>query len=119
MLKLSLQRTVCLWLLCLLAGLADAQDITATWDFKDEATISQLAAASESADPVTISNNGIDLTVESNGNKIEATEDGITIEDGVAFKVPVNTTLDAVTVKGGEDFAYTIGGEAAVEADTD
>lgn len=119
MLKLSLQRTACLWLLCLLAGFADAQDITATWDFKDEATISQLAAASESADPVTISNNGIDLTVESNGNKIEATEDGITIEDGVAFKVPVNTTLDAVTVKGGEDFAYTIGGEAAVEADTD
>ena len=119
MLKLSLQRTACLWLLCLLAGLADAQDITATWDFKDEATISQLAAASESADPVTISNNGIDLTVESNGNKIEATEDGITIEDGVAFKVPVNTTLDVVTVKGGEDFAYTIGGEAAVEADTD
>lgn len=119
MLKLSLQRTACLWLLCLLADLADAQDITATWDFKDEATISQLAAASESADPVTISNNGIDLTVESNGNKIEATEDGITIEDGVAFKVPVNTTLDVVTVKGGEDFAYTIGGEAAVEADTD
>lgn len=119
MLKLSLQRTACLWLLCLLAGLADAQDITATWDFKDEATISQLAAASESADPVTISNNGIDLTVESNGNKIEATENGITIEDGVAFKVPVNTTLDVVTVKGGEDFAYTIGGEAAVEADTD
>ena len=31
----QLQRIATLWLLCLLAGLAKAQDVTATWDFND------------------------------------------------------------------------------------
>ena len=104
--------------MCLLAGLAKAQDVTATWDFNDEATIALLTAASESTEPDTIKSNGIALIVEANGNKIEQAASGIKTDDGVTFKVQVRSNLDVVTVKGGEDFAYTIGGEAAAKADT-
>lgn len=114
----QLQRFATLWLMCLLAGLAKAQDVTATWDFNDEATIALLTAASETTEPDTIKSNGITLIVEANGNKIEQAESGIKTDDGVTFKVQVRTNLDVITVKGGEDFAYTIGGEAAVKADT-
>ena len=114
----QLQRFVTLWLLCLLAGLAKAQDVTATWDFNDEATVTLLTAASETTEPDTIKSNGIALIVEANGNKIEQAASGIKTDDGVTFKVQVKSNLDVVTVKGGEDFAYTIGGEAAVKADT-
>ncbi len=118
MLKLSLQRTVCLWLLCLLTGFVKAQDVTATWNFQDEETISQLIAASESTESDTIKINGIDFIIEANGNKIEAAQSGIKTDDGVTFKVQVESNLDIVTVNGGEDFAYTIGDMAAVEANT-
>ena len=114
----QLQRFATLWLMCLLAGLAKAQDVTATWDFNDEATIALLTAASESTEPDTIKSNGIALIVEANGNKIEQAASGIKTDDGVTFKVQVRSNLDVVTVKGGEDFAYTIGGEAAAKADT-
>lgn len=118
MLKLSLQRTACLWLLCLLTGFVKAQNVTATWNFQDEETISQLIAASESTESDTIKINGIDFIIEANGNKIEAAQSGIKTDDGVTFKVQVESNLDIVTVNGGEDFAYTIGDMAAVEANT-
>ena len=118
MLKLSLQRTACLWLLCLLTGFVKAQDVTATWNFQDEETISQLIAASESTESDTIKINGIDFIIEANGNKIEAAQSGIKTDDGVTFKIQVESNLDIVTVNGGEDFAYTIGDMAAVEANT-
>ena len=118
MLKLSLQRTACVWLLCLLTGFVKAQDVTATWNFQDEETISQLIAASESTESDTFKINGIDFIIEANGNKIEAAQSGIKTDDGVTFKVQVESNLDIVTVNGGEDFAYTIGDMAAVEANT-
>jgi hypothetical protein len=114
----QLQRFATLWLLCLLAGLAKAQDVTATWDFNDETTIALLTAASESTEPDTIKSNNIALIVEANGNKIEKAENGIKTDDGVTFKVQVRSNLDVVTVKGGGDFAYTIGDGAAAKADT-
>ena len=112
------QRFATLWLMCLLAGLAKAQDVTATWDFNDEATVTLLTAASETTEPDTIKSNGIALIVEANGNKIEQAASGIKTDDGVTFKVQVKSNLDVVIVKGGEDFAYTINGEAAAKADT-
>ena len=118
MLKLSLQRTACLWLLCLLSGFVKAQDVTATWNFQDEETISQLIAASESTESDTIKINGINFIIEANGNKIEAAQSGIKTDDGVTFKIQVESNLDIVSVNGGEDFAYTIGDMAAVEANT-
>ena len=118
MLKLSLQRTACLWLLCLLTGFVKAQDVTAIWNFQDEETISQLIAASESTESDTIKINGIDFIIEANGNKIEAAQSGIKTDDGVTFKVQVESNLDIVSVNGGEDFSYTIGDMVAVEANT-
>lgn len=112
------QRIATLWLLCLLASLAKAQDVTATWDFKDKATLALLTAASESTEPDTIKGNGIALIVEANGNKIEQAASGIKTDDGVTFKVQVRSNLDVVTVKGGEDYAYTIGGKTAKKAKT-
>ena len=113
----QLQRFVTLWLLCLLAGFAKAQDVTATWDFNDEAIADQLVAASLSTEPDTIMSNGIALVVEANGNAIEKAENGILTEDGVTFKVQVKSDLDVVTVIGGEDFAYTIDDKAVKKAE--
>ena len=112
------QRFATLWLMCLLAGLAKAQDVTATWDFNDETIANILVASSLSTESDTILSNNIALVVEANGNTIEKAENGIKTEDGVAFKVQVKSNLDVVTVKGGEDFAYTIGDKAANKADT-
>ena len=114
----QLQRFVTLWLLCLLAGLAKAQDVTATWDFNDETIANILVASSLSTESDTILSNNIALVVEANGNAIEKAENGIKTEDGVTFKVQVKSNLDVVTVKGGEDFAYTIGGKAVKKAKT-
>ena len=115
-----LQRFATLWLLCLLAGFAKAQDViaTATWDFNDEAIADKLVEASSSTEPITIKVNDIALVVEVNGNSIEKTENGIKTEDGVTFKVQVQSNLDVVTVIGGEDFAYTVGNKAAENAET-
>ena len=114
----QLQRFVTLWLLCLLAGLAKAQDVTATWDFNDETIANILVASSLSTESDTILSNDIALVVEANGNTIEKAENGIKTEDGVTFKVQVKSNLDVVTVEGGEDFAYTIGGKAVKKAKT-
>ena len=112
------QRFATLWLMCLLAGLAKAQDVTATWDFNDETIANILVASSLSTESDTILSNNIALVVEANGNAIEKAENGIKTEDGVTFKVQVKSNLDVVTVKGGEDFAYTIGGKAVKKAKT-
>ena len=112
------QRFATLWLMCLLAGLAKAQDVTATWDFNDETIANILVASSLSTESDTILSNNIALVVEANGNTIEKAENGIKTEDGVAFKVQVKSNLDVVTVEGGEDFAYTIGGKAVKKAKT-
>lgn len=114
----QLQRFATLWLMCLLAGLAKAQDVTATWDFNDETIANILVASSLSTESDTILSNNIALVVEANGNTIEKAENGIKTEDGVAFKVQVKSNLDVVTVEGGEDFAYTIGGKAVKKAKT-
>ena len=114
----QLQRFATLWLMCLLAGLAKAQDVTATWDFNDETIANILVASSLSTESDTILSNNIALVVEANGNAIEKAENGIKTEDGVTFKVQVKSNLDVVTVKGGEDFAYTIGGKAVKKAKT-
>ena len=102
-----LQKFATLWLLLLIAGFTKAQDVTATWNFTDEAIADKLVEASLSTEPDTIISNGIALVVEANGNTIEKIENGITTEDGVTFKVQVRSKLDVVTVKGGEDFAYS------------
>lgn len=118
----KLQKFATLWLLCLLAGITKAQDMTATWNFKDSATVANIAAASGSTEAITIKaiqDNGILLTIEANGNTITKTEDGIETEDGVTFKVPVNSSNDSVFVTGVDTaFSYSIAGTDATTAFT-
>ena len=89
MFKLSLQRIASLWLICLLAGFAKAQDVTATWSFKDSAVVANVVAASSTTEAITVKaveDNGILLTVEANGNAITKKTNSIETEDGVVFK---------------------------------
>ena len=118
----QLQKFVTLLLLCLLAGITKAQDVTATWNFKDSATVANLVAASGSTKAITIKaaqDNGILLTVEANGNTITKTKAGIETEDGVTFKVPVKSKNDSVFVTGVDTtFSYSIAGTVAKTAIT-
>ena len=122
MIKPSLQRIASLWLICLLCGLAKAQDVTATWDFKNSAVLANVIAASNTTDITiveAVEENGILLTVEANGNAIEKEGDGIVTEDGVVFKVPVQSNKDTVYVSGNEaNFDYSIAGTDAIMAFT-
>ena len=120
--KLSLQRIASLWLICLLAGFAKAQDVTATWNFKDSAVVANVVAASNTTDAITvkaIEDNGILLTVEANGNAITKKTNSIETEDGVSFKVPVQSKNDTVYVAGVDTtFAYSVAGTDATTAFT-
>lgn len=120
--KLSLQRIASLWLICLLAGFAKAQDVTATWNFKDSAVVANVVAASNTTDAITvkaIEDNGILLTVEANGNAITKKTNSIETEDGVSFKVPVQSKIDTVYVAGVDTtFAYSVAGTDATTAFT-
>lgn len=122
MLKLSLQRMASLWLLCLLAGIANAQDVTATWNFGDSAIVANVVAASSTTDPVAVKameGNGILLTVEANGNTITKETNSIVTEDGVVFKVPVQSNIDTVYVTGVDTtFNYAVAGTDALTAYT-
>ena len=122
MLKLSLQRMASLWLLCFLGGIANAQDVTATWNFSDSATVANVVAASTTTEPIAvkaIQDNGILLTVEANGNTITKKPKSIVTEDGVVFKVPVQSNKDTVYVTGVDTtFNYSIGGTDALTAYT-
>lgn len=122
MLKLSLQRIASLWLLCLLGGIANAQDVTATWNFSDSATVANVVAASTTTEPIAvkaIQDNGILLTVEANGNTIIKKDNSIETEDGVSFKVPVQSIIDTVYVTGDDtSFSYSVAGTDAKKAYT-
>ena len=122
MLKLSLQRIASLWLLCLLGGIANAQDVTATWNFSVSATVANVVAASTTTEPIAvkaIQDNGILLTVEANGNTIIKKDNSIETEDGVSFKVPVQSIIDTVYVTGDDtSFSYSVAGTDAKKAYT-
>ena len=111
-----------LWLLSLLCGIAGAQDVTATWSFSDRTVVASVVAASSTTDATTveaIEGNGILLTVEANGNAINKETNSIVTEDGVVFKVPVESILDTVYVSGVDTtFAYSIAGTDATAAFT-
>lgn len=111
-----------LWLICLTAGFAKAQDVTSTWDFNNTAVAASVVAATSTTDITNVEaveGNGVFLTVEANGNAITKEENGIVAEDGVTFKVPVWSQTDTVYVAGAdEDFAYSIGGTDAETAFT-
>ena len=104
----QLQRIGTVCLLSILAIVSKAEDITATWDFKDSTVVADIVALSKTTKAGTIKaveKNGILLTVEANGKVISKGKNCIQTGDSVVFKVPVKSDIDIVTVAG-VDTAY-------------
>lgn len=118
----QLQRIGAICLLSLMAIVSKAEDITATWDFKDNTVVNDVVALSGSKKAGTINaiqKNGILLTLEANGKTIRKAKNGIETDDGVVFKVPVKSNIDIVTVVGVDTaYAYSIAGKNATKATT-
>ena len=118
----QLQRIGTICLLSILAMVSKAEDITATWDFKDSTVVADIVALSKTTKASTIKaveKNGILLTVEANGKVISKGKNCIQTGDSVVFKVPVKSKLDIVTVVGVDTaYAYSIAGTNATKATT-
>lgn len=118
----QLQRIGAICLLSIFALVSKAEDITATWDFKDNTVVTDIVALSGSNKAGTIKaiqKNGILLTVEANGKIIRKAKNSIETGDGVVFKVPVKSNIDIVTVVGVDTaYAYSIAGKNATKATT-
>ena len=118
----QLQRIGVICLLSILAMVSKAEDITATWDFKDSTVVADVVALSGSKNTGTIKSvqkNSILLTVEANGRIIRKAKNSIETGDSVVFKVPVKSNIDIVTVVGVDTaYAYSIAGKNATKATT-
>ena len=118
----QLQRIGVICLLSILAMVSKAEDITATWDFKDSTVVADVVALSGSKNAGTIKSvqkNSILLTVEANGRIIRKAKNSIETGDSVVFKVPVKSNIDIVTVVGVDTaYAYSIAGKNATKATT-
>ena len=101
---------------------AQAQSVTATWDFTNADVVAAATALSNKSEAGTIKaveDNGILLTVEANGQTIRNNGNSIQTGTPVVFKVPVQGKKDVVTVVGYPGyFAYSIAGTDATEATT-
>ena len=111
----------CLTLLAAVS--AQAQSVTATWDFTNADVVAAVTALSGSTEAGTIKaveDNGILLTVEANGQTIRNNGNSIQTGNPVVFKVPVQGKKDVVTIVGyaAPYFAYAVAGVDAAEATT-
>lgn len=119
--KKNLQRLSLLCLLAMVGMLAQAQTVTATWDFAD-ATIMESTMAfsgtSEAGKVASVENNGIEMIIEANGATFRNNGNNIQVRTGAVFKVPVKNIGDLVTVKGYPGYSkYTIGSSTEVLTD--
>lgn len=82
---------------------------TATWDFGNKAVMDETIALSGSAEAGTVKaaeDNGVEMTVISNGATFRNNGNNIQVRKGAEFRVPVVTTEDIVTVKGFPGYSY-------------
>ena len=112
---------LCLTLMLTLVGKAETK--TATWDFTNAdvvAAVTAITGTTEAATIKAVEDNGILLTVEANGQTIRNNGNSIQTGNPVAFKVPVVSINDVVTVTSyaAPYFAYSINGVDATEAVT-
>lgn len=86
---------------------ATPKDVTATWDFSDKAVMDAIVALSGSEGTVSaVENNGVMLTVVSNGTSFRNNGNNIQIRKGAEFRVPVKTSEDIVTVRPYPGYSY-------------
>ncbi|MBR6979703.1 MAG: hypothetical protein IKH88_07715, partial [Prevotella sp.] len=86
-------------------------DVTGTWDFGNADVMEATMALSQGSGTVkAIEDNGILLTVESNGASFRNNGNNIQMRKGTVLKVPVKNAGDIVKVKGYPNYSYyTIG----------
>ena len=90
-----------------------AEYVTATWDFGNDAVMTNTMALSGSTEAGTVAaveDNGLLMTVEPNGASFRNNGNNIQVRTGTVFKIPVKNAGDLVTVKGYPGYSYyTIG----------
>lgn len=93
--------------------------ITATWDFGDETVMANTVALSQGEGEVDdVAQDGIKMTVISNGAAFRNNGNNIQVREGAEFRIPVNTTDDVITVNGYPGYSYyTIGGGEELKGD--
>ncbi len=94
----------------------------ATWDFGNsavmEATVA-LSGAAESGTVKAVEDNGVEMTVISNGASFRNNGNNIQIKKGAEFRIPVVTSEDVVTVKGYPNYSYySISGSEEINNDS-
>ena len=85
------------------------QEKTATWDYANAAVMEATIALSEATEAGTvkaIEDNGVLLTVISNGASFRNNCNNIQVRQGAEFRVPVQSTKDVITIKGYPSYSY-------------
>ncbi len=91
-------------------------DVTGTWDFGNADVMEATMALSQGSGTVkAIEDNGILLTVESNGASFRNNGNNIQMRKGTVLKVPVKNAGDIVKVKGYPNYSYYTIGDSDTE----
>ena len=106
--KLSL-----LFILITLGTIAKAEDVTATWDFKNKSPEAVGSVALEGSTGNVPSNvEGIELYVDATSGKFNSRDRGndVQVNTGTKIHIPVQSAKDVITIVGNYSCTYTIGG---------
>lgn len=99
--------TLCFMLMLTIVG--KAEDLTATWDYSNANVMTEtlnLSGAAEAGTVKAIEDNGVLLTVISNGATFRENGNNIQVRKNAEFRVPVQSTKDVITIKGYPDYSY-------------
>ena len=117
MLKHRFLRWGILCLVILVACVAKAQDVTATWDFQNKVPAAAGAVALQgNTGEVASDVDGVSLYVDATNGKFnsEARDSDVQVNQGTIIRVPVKSARDIVTVTPSPNYGnFTIGGETA------
>lgn len=83
-------------------------DRTATWDYSNATVMEETMALSGAAEGTVkaVENNGVLMTVISNGAAFRNNGNNIQVRQGAEFRIPVQSTSDVVTIKGYPGYSY-------------
>ena len=83
-------------------------DRTATWDYSDANVMDATMALSQGAEGTVkaIEDNGVLMTVISNGVSFRNNGNNIQVRKGAEFRIPVQSTSDVITIKGYPSYSY-------------
>ena len=85
---------------------ANAETVTATWSYDNDAVKAATLALSGSQGAVISKEGNLAMTIISNGASFRDNDNNIQVRTGAEFRVPVFTTNDVVTVDGYPGYSY-------------